>query len=291
MVFSGEVLAQFEKDTQFKDRHYVRSIKSGKSAQFPVIGRATAAYHTPGQYLDGSAINMAEKIITIDGLLTATTFIDDLDEAMNHYDVRSRYSEELSRVLARQFDANVAAVFALAARASATITGEAGGTQIQNTAMATDVNVLTSALFTSAQTLDEKWVPKENRQAFVLPAQFYALAQNTNLVNKFLGGEGSIAKGEIDTVAGFPIVKTTNVPTTNLTSNATYSPSAQGNFDTTVALVNHRDSVGTVKLLDVSMESDREVRRQGWFFVAKYACGHGVLRPEGAVELMSGAPV
>jgi hypothetical protein len=31
-VFSGEVLAQFEKDTQFKERHFVRSIKSGKSA-------------------------------------------------------------------------------------------------------------------------------------------------------------------------------------------------------------------------------------------------------------------
>jgi hypothetical protein len=31
-VFGGEVLAQFEKDTQFKDRHYVRSIASGKSA-------------------------------------------------------------------------------------------------------------------------------------------------------------------------------------------------------------------------------------------------------------------
>jgi len=31
-VFSGEVFAQFEKDTMFKDRHFVRSIKSGKSA-------------------------------------------------------------------------------------------------------------------------------------------------------------------------------------------------------------------------------------------------------------------
>jgi len=284
-VFSGEVFAQFEKDTQFKDRHFVRSIKSGKSAQFPVIGRATAAYHTPGAWIEGSVINAAEKIISIDGLLTASTFIADIDEAMNHYEVRSRYVEELGRKLAVLFDRNVAGMFALAARAAATITDEAGGSQITNAAMATDVNVLTSALFASAQTLDEKWVSKEGRQAFVRPAQFYALAQNTNLVNKFLGGEGSIAKGEIETVAGFPIVKTTNIPSTDLSSDATVSPSAQGNYTKTVALVNHKDAVGTVKLLDVSTESDREVRRQGWFFVSKYAAGHGVLRPEAAIEL------
>jgi len=284
-VFGGEVLAQFEKDTMFKDRHFVRSISSGKSAQFPVIGRASAAYHTPGQYLDGSVIDMAQKIISIDGLLTSTTFIDDLDDAMAHFEVRSRYVKELGLKLAVLFDRNVAGNFAVAARTSATITGEAGGSRITNSAMATDVNVLTSAIFASAQTLDEKWIPKEDRQAFVRPAQFYALAQNTNLINKFLGGEGSIAKGEIETVAGFPIIKSTNIPSTNLTSDATTSPSAQADYTYTVALVNHKDAVGTVKLLDVAVEADREVRRQGWFFVAKYAAGHGTLRPEAAIEL------
>jgi hypothetical protein len=212
-------------------------------------------------------------------------FIADIDDAMTHFDVRGKYSMELGRILARKFDFNVAANFILAARAAATITGENGGSQITNANMATDVNVLTSALFASAQTLDEKWVPKEGRQAFVRPAQFYALAQNTNLINKFLGGEGSIAKGEIETVAGFPIIKSTNIPSTNVSADATVSPSAQGDFTKTVAAVNIPDAVGTVKLLDVSMESDREIRRQGWFFVAKYAVGHGVLRPEAAIEL------
>jgi len=284
-VFGGETLAQFEKDTMFKDRHFVRSISSGKSAQFPVIGRASGQYHTPGQYLDGAAISQAEKVITIDGLLTSTTFIADIDDAMSHFEVRERYVKELSLKLAYLFDRNVAGVFALAARAAATITGEAGGSRITNTAMATDVNVLTAALFASAQTLDEKWVAKEGRQAFVRPAQFYALAQNTNLINQFLGGSGSIAKGEIDTVAGFPIIKSTNIPSTNLTADATTSPSAQADYTYTVALVNHPDAVGTVKLLDVALEADREVRRQGWFFVAKYAAGHGILRPEAAIEL------
>lgn len=86
-------------------------------------------------------------------------------------------------------------------------------------------------------------------------------------------------------MAGFPIIKSTNIPSTNLTADATVSPSAQADYTKTVALVNHPDAVGTVKLLDVAVESEREVRRQGWFFVAKYAAGHGVLRPEAAIEL------
>lgn len=284
-VFSGEVLAQFEKTVQFKDRHYIRSIKSGKSAQFPVIGRATAGYHTPGAWIDAGTIKAAEKIISIDSLLFSSTFIDDLDQAMNHYDVRGKYSAELGNILAQKFDKNVAANFILAARAAATITGEAGGSQITNINMATDVNVLTAALFSSAQTMDEKFIPATGRNAWVRPAQFYALAQNTNLINKFLGGEGSIAKGEIETVAGFPIVKTNNIPSTDLSADTTVSPSAQGNFTKTVAAVAHTDAVGTVKLLDLAMESEREIRRQGWFFVAKYAVGHGILRPEAAIEL------
>tara|TARA_S200002703_G_scaffold27590_1_gene23599 strand:+ start:659 stop:850 length:192 start_codon:yes stop_codon:yes gene_type:complete len=35
-VFAGEVLSSFEKTTVTAGRHMVRSISSGKSAQFPV---------------------------------------------------------------------------------------------------------------------------------------------------------------------------------------------------------------------------------------------------------------
>ena len=47
----------------------------------------------------------------------------------------------------------------------------------------------------------------------------------------------------------------------------------------------HKSAVGTVKLLELATESDYDVRRQGTLVVAKYAVGHGVLRPESAIEL------
>ena len=69
-VFSGEILTTFEELNVMKDLHMVRTIQSGKSAQFPLTGIATAKYHTPGDniadagagYLSG--IKHAEKIIT-----------------------------------------------------------------------------------------------------------------------------------------------------------------------------------------------------------------------------------
>ena len=45
--------------------------------------------------------------------------------------------------------------------------------------------------------------------------------------------------------------------------------------------------MGTVKLLDLAAEMEYDMRRQGTLIVSKYALGHGILRPEASVELIS----
>ena len=119
-VFSGEVLKAFDETNVFMGLHTVRTISSGKSAQFPNTWKATAGYHTPGNTIGGdSVINISETIINIDDLLYASTEIYDLDEAKNHYDVRSEFSRQLGLALAKQLDQRIARTFVLAARASA----------------------------------------------------------------------------------------------------------------------------------------------------------------------------
>ena len=115
-VFSNEVLTAFKKATIFEPLHTVRTISSGKSAQFPIIGLASTAYHTPGTQLTGNAIKHAEATVNIDDKLVSNVFVADIDEAMNHYDVRSPYSTEMGNALAYKFDQNVAAIIAQAAR-------------------------------------------------------------------------------------------------------------------------------------------------------------------------------
>ena len=92
----------------------VRSISSGKSATFPVIGTTSASYHTVGNEITGTQVKHNEKIINIDDLLLSSAFLSNLEEAKNHYDVRSVYSSEMGRALANKVDQNLIQLAVLA---------------------------------------------------------------------------------------------------------------------------------------------------------------------------------
>lgn len=282
-VFAGEVLTAFTLKCVMADRQMVRTITAGKSAQFPVLGRiATASYHTPGVEITGDALPASERVITIDDMLLSSAFIAAIDEAKNHYDVRATYSSEMGKQLANSYDRNVAQVKILAARASGLVSGDPSGYQIQNAAMATDSEVLAASIYRAAQNFDEKDVDADMRTAFLRPAQYYLLAQSTKVVNKDWGGAGSYSDGKVLRVAGIEIVETNNLPSTVVSTG----PSAyQGDFTKTVGVITRNEASGTVKLLDLALESEYDIRRQGTLFVAKYAVGHGILRPAAAVEL------
>jgi len=287
-VFAGEVMAAFAETNLVLPYVNTRTIASGKSAQFPVIGKSTAAYHVPGTEIVGTGIAANEVVITIDDLLLSQVFLASIDEAKNHYDVRSIYSSELGKALANTCDRQLLQMAVLAARSAARITGEQGGSVITDSNAATDSNALVADIFTAAQKLDEKDVPTDNRVCFLLPAQYYALAQNTKILNKDWGGAGVYSDGKVLRVAGIDIVKSNHVPNTNVTTGTLLSGTGDkylGNFTTTVAVVFQKNALGCVKLMDLAMESEYDIRRQGTLMVAKYAQGYGVLAPHAAVEI------
>jgi hypothetical protein len=290
--FSGEVMTTFETTCVMKDKQLVQTISNGKSAQFPVTGTAAAAYHTPGQnILEGdngllSKIGKNEKVISIDGLLTASAFIANIDEAMNHYDTRAIYTTELGRALAYAWDKRSLQALVLAARASATITGGNGGSVLSKGAtVATTGAVLAAAIFEAAQKLDEKDVPENDRYCVVRPAQYFLLAQTTDVINKQWGGSGVYADGTVLKVAGISIIKSNFLPKTNISAvtgeNNTYS----GDYSDTTAVVFQKGAIGTVKLLELATDMDYLTTHQGTLMVSKYAVGTGILRPEASVEI------
>jgi hypothetical protein len=285
--FGGEILTEFEKSTVFKNRHFVRQIRNGKTAQFPMIGTVTSSLHTPGNFIDGQAVNHAEMTISIDGLIVAPIFLASIDELMNHYDVRGPYATEMGRELAQQYDVQVARTGILAARSAAVLTGRSGGSTVTHADMKTVGSRITTSLFTAAQTFDEKNVAKEDRAAYFKPAQFYLVAQEKDFINKDYAGMGSLAQGTIESVAGISIVKTNNLPSTNVTTGIT---KYRGDYSVSAGLVMNKWAVGTVQLQDIALESEYEARRQGTFMVAKMAVGSGILRAECAIELRTAAP-
>lgn len=284
-LFAGEVLTAYWAKNQFLSRHMVRTISNGKSASFPASWKGGAQYHTPGAEIVGTKVNHNERVITVDDLLIADRFIPLIDEAKNHYDVRSIYSKDVGAALAAQFDKNVAQVVLLAARASATVTGGDGGTVVTSANSKTDADTLVAAVFDAVQALDEKNVPEEDRFVALKPDQYYMLVNSSSkLINRDYGneGNGSHASGLVMRIAGAEIVKTNQLPTTEVADGPT---NYQGDFSTTTAAVWQKGAAGTVKLIDLGVEMEYDIRRQGTLIVAKYAVGHGILRPECAVEI------
>jgi hypothetical protein len=294
--FSGEVLALYEQKTITKGKHLVRTIQSGKSAQFPAVGGITAEYHSPGTELTGLGVNHAENVITIDGLLVSHAFVAEIDDVMNHYDARSIYARQMGQTLANKYDVNILKEIVNGSRQRALVDDGDGGTTIENSDLgnstdATKVQAFVDTLFAAAQALDEKNAPEE-RYCALAPADYYALVKTVqtngfSVVNKDYGTQGSFADGNVIKIAGINILSTNNLPTTDTSGSDSYHGI---NASTTKGIVWCPEGAGTVKLMDLSAETEWDIRRQGWLMVAKMAVGHKYLRPECCVELRTGNP-
>lgn len=326
-VFSGEILTAFETATVMKSLHTIRTLKSGKSATFPVTGIADSAYHTVGESIveNGTSylsdIGKTEKQIFIDDMLISSTFLANVDELKNHYDIRSIYAAELGKALAKRFDIATMKTLWAATGASANLTN-AGGTRLSGSDLSTTGEVI-DALFAIATQLDENDAPSEGRFAIVTPKTYYQLltADSTAInhaVSSDYGNGGNVATGTIPMVAGIRLIKsnhlkdiadlgdtvvssTTGDGSTSVKNDVTGSGSGNGyesdfsslkddnstssdpSDDTYGILAGTPQAIGTVKLLDLATESEYQIERQGTLFVAKYMMGHGVLRPECAV--------
>lgn len=298
-VFAGEVLTSFERASKTQGADMERSISSGKSATFPVMGRVGASYHTAGAEITGSDVNHNEKVITINDLLISSVFLSNIEEAKNHWDVRSAYSQEIGRALAFTKDKHILQTIGQAAQASANVgdSGYASGTVLTNTGIAsatasTAANAMIDSLFDAAKQLDANYVPSEGRKCFMRLEEYYKLANATNAVNVDFSGKGSIAEGKVLKIAGIELVPVAHFVSSNVNSGVDQGSATAGgsnpqavDLSNYVALVSHPSAVGTVKLMDLGVEKEYDIRRQGTLMVAKYAMGHGVLRPEAAVGI------
>ncbi|UCS82775.1 major capsid protein [Yersinia phage vB_YenP_Rambo] len=305
-VFGGEVLTAFARTSVTTSRHMTRSISSGKSAQFPVMGRTKAAYLQPGENLDDKRkdIKHSEKVITIDGLLTADVLIYDIEDAMNHYDVRSEYTAQLGEALAMAADgavlAEIAGLCNLAEASNENIEGLGKATVIEtrqkeqlidNISLGTDV---IKALAEARAALTKNYVPASDRVFFCTPDTYSAIlsALMPNAANyaALIDPE----RGSIRNVMGFEVVEVPHLTAGGAGSSRENAEAqkhafpAQKNGQTKVAQDNviglfmHRSAVGTVKLRDLALERARRANFQADQIIAKYAMGHGGLRPEAA---------
>lgn len=293
-VFSGEVLTAFTRASKVMNNHMIKTIDSGKSTSFPVIGRGKAHYLPAGSNLDDlrEAIPHNEVVINIDGLLTSDVLITDIFEAMNHYDVRGEYAKQLGEALAIAADgATVAEIAKLVKANTENITGLGKGVVVEKTITGgAGINYETGkAVIDGLLEMKAKWttqyVPEEERFAYITPEVESAIITSKDAINRDYGAVASIVDGNIDKLCGFKIIAVPHLKAGGADKTGMLGTSPEGHVFPTdyagaLAVCAHRTAVATVKLKDLQLEHARRPELQADMIIAKNAVGHGGLRPE-----------
>lgn len=293
-VFSGEVLTAFTRASKVMNNHMIKTIDSGKSTSFPVMGRGKAHYLPAGSNLDDlrEAIPHNEVVINIDGLLTSDVLITDIFEAMNHYDVRGEYAKQLGEALAIAADgATVAEIAKLVKANTENITGLGKGIVVEKTITGgAGINYETGkAVIDGLLEMKAKWttqyVPEEERFAYITPEVESAIITSKDAINRDYGAVASIVDGNIDKLCGFKIIAVPHLKAGGADKTGMLGTTPEGHeFPTdyagALAVCAHRTAVATVKLKDLQLEHARRPELQADMIIAKNAVGHGGLRPE-----------
>ena len=179
--------------------------------------------------------------------------------------------------------------------------GPASGSAVGKLRANPTASYLRKALFESARLLDEKDVPSSDRYAIVTPAQYYELINNSentdvvnSIINRDVGGSGSVSTGTLGQVAGINILVSNHIPDevragdANKWDTQTNFNSYALNYTDCAGIVFQKGGFATLKLMDLTVESEYLIHRQGNLFVSKYSMGHGSLRPESVVVWSDG---
>lgn len=297
-VFSGEVLTAFARNTVMMSRHQVRTIDHGKSASFAVMGRTRAKYLAPGSSLDDQRkkFEHTEKVIAIDGLLTADCLITDIDDAMNHYDVRVEYSRQLGEALAQSADCAIINELANMAAKDATVKENipdngTGADKVKGTGKAFEFatglelsqsaeygNKIIEGLLAARAAFTKNYVPMGDRYCLLTPEGYSALIKALMPDSANYQALFDPNSGKLQTICGFEVIEVPHLLNDGVDGKHPLSEkyTAAG----LQGIVFHRSAVGTVKLKDLAMERARRAEYQADQIIAKYAMGHGGLRPE-----------
>jgi len=330
-LFAGEVLTAYQKALIFEPLVRKRTINHGRSASFPMIGRTTAEYLTPGNEITGGKIRAGQRIIELDDLLISSVFIPEIDEAINHYDVRATYSKECGLALARETEKNIARMLIKAALATSTTLAavlvqkysDFAEEDFSDNVYIGDVagdELDPSALAYSILMAQKEWaslgIDATGAVVVLPPDQYYALLDNRDAskltyMDTRYGGTGGINGTVAPIIHGLRVINSQylvpsalwnagtgvtldNAPLANTAgSGRTYQydiPNSNGLIALSQkvrGLIFTKDAVAGVNLLSVSVESERQMIRQGTLIVAKKAEGYNVLRPASAIALLA----
>ena len=296
-VYGGEVLAAFDFAVVTLDKHEVRTVPGGqKSAQFPKTWKASSEYHAPGVELLGTDIDTTEITINVEDTLVSHTAISDIDDMLSHFEVRRPFADAMGHELAKVFDKNVFRSIIRSARSAADGPFPAGNEVVDaslTTLGAVDGKAWIDAIIEMNEKFYDKDVPESMTRYCAVPLRvFNAIKYATDANGRFLVAEadfgiqagGVAGRGRMLDIDGVAVMPSRNIPNTDESAVNTVLAKHRANYSTTSGVFWTSMAVGTIKMMDIQFEAERDTRRLEDFLVAKLLVGTDPLRPECAGE-------
>jgi len=163
---------------------------------------------------------------------------------------------------------------------------------------------LVTAIFTAAKTLDTANVPEDDRYFAIHPKYFHHLAQETDVLNRDWGGGGSFADYKVPRVAGFQVIKSTNIPNVAADDEPDAGENNELDFDATDidagmgeglgagqlwGMCFHKSAAACVKAMDMRTEVEWKPEYQANLMLASSVFGTAALRRQSAVIIAADA--
>ena len=277
-LFSGTVLEAYRSSTVFVDGPGTvvakKTLNGGHIAQWPVIGedmnldnlaegaddsRATwtsdgdatydhdaagaigglkLGYHTPGDFISGMKVKMAEKTVRVDDTIVAAIDVPMQDLDISHFEILRPFATKLGRALSFSQDKKIAIIAANAAMGTGSGAGVAGvhggghsviregnaagdiSTGVANLTEIYSDDLTGAQYFTKdcadlARKLDEANVPEEDRFLFIPPIMRRVLRWDTTIFDRDFNTPdvaNTINNRAIGMIEGFKVVMTNHLP-------------------------------------------------------------------------------
>lgn len=277
-----ELLAFRDSKCVMDDKVQRKSLTSGKSTTFPLLGRTTTSHHTPGDLIAGNAIAQAETKIEIDYPLIASVFVTEEDKAFNEMLLDGAYTQRLGSAMGKTEDQYRIRQACLAARASNDLTSEVGGSVINNVDDTTGEGIY-EAIKAGVQVFREKDVDED---IFCLLdwARWNILFEYLPLINSDYKGQGNIAEGTLTKVAGANLLCSNNVEY-GTAITGTHQDRYNVDMTDTAALMFTRDAVAQADLMAYDLVIVPKPENMGTLMYTKQMYGVGKHDPRCALEL------
>ncbi len=282
--FSTDVLRYFMDTNIMKALITNRTIDSGKSESFPVVGNATAVdVANDGAELSVQSLRATEREIAIGDLTVAHSWITDLDKAMSHYDSQSAQAESIGRALAKKVDTDVLAKVieagAVVDSSAATTAGLLAFTDDIFTAEISEDITDGAGVYASAVAAVSEEANKDTvgDSSFVFrPTQYFMLLNNPAQTGLTWVNDPSAQSGKVPMLLGKKVHYSPHFPAL---AGASIAAGEVG------GVLFSKEAVGCLELMSVSTRIDYIPQRLSNLVVGKMAVGYGILNHGCAINI------